>query len=250
MAKKPSLYIVERKEVILLIILFILVTVLSFTVGVKYGESFAGKGALEKANFKKKLLGATGSGGHLGEVVSTVKSLMGNDDAQNLAGENKTGSVGQARKNETKKTANKKTNESAKTLFASGLKKGRKQPKATLTSTSDEYLLEALKKAGMESTSTKRKKLPLKIKGRSGVRYVIQVGSFPSEKDATRYIRQLRTKSKKLDFFILDPTGSSKDQPWFRVATGKFSRYKLAEKRGKEYKKKGFIKNYFVRKIY
>jgi hypothetical protein len=48
MTEKPSLYVVEKKEVIILVVLFVLVTVLSFTLGVRYGESVGKKIAHEQ----------------------------------------------------------------------------------------------------------------------------------------------------------------------------------------------------------
>jgi hypothetical protein len=67
MSDKPSLYVVEKKEVVILVILFVLVTVLAFTMGVRYGESVGKKAAKEQAaaEVKTGLAGAEMIGGKL-----------------------------------------------------------------------------------------------------------------------------------------------------------------------------------------
>ena len=54
MSDKPSLYVVEKKEVVILVVLFVLVTVLSFTMGVRYGESIGAKSEKMKASIEKE----------------------------------------------------------------------------------------------------------------------------------------------------------------------------------------------------
>jgi cell division protein FtsN len=77
MSSKPSLYVVERKEVVVLVILFVLVTVLAFTLGVKYGETLGRKAFLQDQNVQNKMqdeLAGKGGSGLLGESHEAAKS--------------------------------------------------------------------------------------------------------------------------------------------------------------------------------
>ena len=48
MNQKPSLFVIEKRELFVLVILFIVITVLAFTFGVRYGKTVGKKEAIKK----------------------------------------------------------------------------------------------------------------------------------------------------------------------------------------------------------
>ena len=77
MSDKPSLYVVEKKEVVVLVVLFVLVTVLSFTLGVRYGESVGRKMAHEQELASKEVGGENVQGG-AGTLGGEARKESGN----------------------------------------------------------------------------------------------------------------------------------------------------------------------------
>jgi cell division protein FtsN len=118
---------------------------------------------------------------------------------------------------------------------------------------SDEYLLNALKDAGVEPPGGKAprdEKLPGAVKeapraatkARSGT-YVIQVGSHPTQGEAESQVRALR--ASKVHAEIL-PAFKDKQGEWHRVVIAGFKTKREAEKEASGLKGKGSIVSYFV----
>lgn len=263
MSEKPSLYVVEKKEVIILVVLFVLVTVLSFTLGVRYGESVGRKIAVEQTRAEEQQGGeAHGSGGGtLGkngghdEQGSLEKHEEGKeeakkdehgehkDSAHEEHGEHKDAAKGEdhGEKGESPEGAAKKSSSVSATHEA-------------VDKNSDEYLLNALKDAGVEppgGKSPKDAKLPESVKeaparttskARSGS-FVIQVGSHPTQGEAEAQVRSL--KAKKVSAEILPPFKDRQGE-WHRVVISGFKAKRDAEKEASALKSRGSIVSYFV----
>lgn len=234
MSDKPSLYVVEKKEVIILVILFVLVTVLSFTVGVRYGES-VGKKAAEERN---EAVAETGSadadkvGGKLG--AAAAPGAHGEAAANGHEAHAEHGA-------EPEKKAEPAHGEAAAPTPA--------ENKAVVKETeknSDEFLLNALKDSGIESPGGKapgNAKLPQETKSvRSGT-YVIQVGSHPTRSEAESQIRQLR--AKKVEASVLAPFKDRQGE-WHRVVVGSYKTKRDAEREAAQLKGRGAILSFFV----
>lgn len=277
MSTKPSLYVVERKEVVVLVILFVLVTVLAFTMGVKYGESLGRKAFLQDQTAQVKIqeeLAGKGGSGTLGEGAAgasgaekaahseapaestAVHAPNPNASPEELAGAH--GDAHKAVEPPKAELAGGKTEakQDEKLVESKGL---HEHPKEPVDTNSDQHLLEALKDAGIQSPKAgavkleknlkQSTKLPDEVKSlkvpRSGS-FTVQVGSYPTRGDAEQQLKRL--KENRLDAMMLAPV-SERDGNWFRVTVGSFSTKAEAERSGKQWQSKGQIKNFFVRKM-
>lgn len=282
MSKKPSLFVVERKEVFILGILFLLSIVLTFTVGVKYGEIVGRKAAIEEITAEEGLREAKSNrGGSLGE--QTDKAKMAESDAHS---ENKPAAghssdqgdkhtddhsakdashedahaegthaesdahEGEAHSDGAAQTASDQAHSGA----ASPSKGGTQVEVRGSVKDSDAELLEALQKAGIEKRTddsaapslAEAEEMAEKAPDFTGPHFVIQVGSYPTKRDAERHIQRLQ--AQKLDPRIL-PSAETKSGRWFRVALGQYESRNVALQNARSYKKKGLIEDYFVRKV-
>jgi cell division protein FtsN len=256
MADKPSLYVVEKKEVIILVVLFVLVTVLSFTLGVRYGESVGKKLAYEQEQAAREIGGneaEPGSGSlgksaeHKDEAGSLEKSEKGEKSEKEVKIE--TGEKPEAKAEAPKARESHSPEEAAKgTHVAPGASRG------NVDKNSDEYLLNALKDAGVEAPGGKAPKdaeLPAEVKeapakapsrARSGS-YVIQVGSHPTENEANAQVRSLQGHHVAAE--ILAPF-KDKQGEWHRVVISGFRSKKEADKEAVALKVHGSIASYFI----
>lgn len=184
MSNKPSLYVVERKEVVILVILFVLVTVMAFTLGVKYGETLGRRASLEaneaKSKIHEELAGGGGEGtlGHEGakadshdehgapvgdksENNSHGESGPENKDAHGEAhgsdahgsgahGADAHGSEANAKPADAHGEAP-KPEDAAKESAGSVKGKLQEKPKEPVDTNSDQHLLNALKDAGIQA---------------------------------------------------------------------------------------------------
>lgn len=256
MSDKPSLYVVERKEVIILVVLFVLVTVLSFTMGVRYGESVGKKSAKQFAAAEREQNHDEENpvGGSLGEAGAQAPApAAAGHDAHETKVEAKAEAHGEAHDSHAV-PAPAPTNDSHAAKSVSPEEAAKEEAPAKLSSqvkdavekNSDEFLLNALKESGVEPPGGKapqEAKLPQATKrARSGI-YVIQVGSHPTRGEAESQVRNL--KSKRLEAEILAPFKDRQGE-WHRVVLGSYKTKRDAEKDAKVYKSKGTIISYFV----
>ena len=262
MSDKPSLYVVEKKEVIILVVLFILVTILAFTMGVRYGESLGKKTAvLEMAEEKAHSPGeadkiggtlvgeAPKEGAPSGEhgVAEPVKP--GEQEKKEIHGEEvHTGPHGEAAK-----AAGHGEEHSPESAAKPEEKtEAKKPPLAThgamdaVEKESDEYLLNALKDAGVESpggAAPKNATLPETVKKIKAGSWLIQVGSHPTLKEAEGQLKLLQ--SKKVNAQILPPYKDAHGE-WNRVVIGEFKNKHDADREAAHLKSKGAFISYFV----
>jgi cell division protein FtsN len=261
MTDKPSLYVVEKKEVIVLVVLFVLVTVLSFTLGVRYGESVGKKLAAEQEIAVKEQGGETSEAGSgtLGKNAAAVH----NDEAGSL--DKQTEGNKAAEKPETQKPSGEALSSGAKKNGEAVTHSPEDAAKHSLTTegtheavdkSSDEYLLNALKDAGVEPPGGKAPqdaKLPENMKpvqaaAKSAVKaksgsYVIQVGSHPTISEAEGQLHTLESRSVKAEIL---PPFKDKQGEWHRVVIGGFKTKREAEKEASGLKNQGSIASYFV----
>jgi cell division protein FtsN len=217
MSDKPSLYVVEKKEVVILVILFVLVTVLSFTMGVRYGE------AVGKKSAREQVVAETEAGS---EEAETIGGRL-QEDSPEAAVERKADPYTPSRASE----------------------KPAPQPdtREVVERDSDEFLLNALKEAGVEPPGGKapqEAKLPQEVKvNRSGT-WVVQVGSHPTRSEAENHVRLL--KGKNVEAEIMPPFQDRQGQ-WHRVVVGKsFKTKREAEREAAQLKDGGAIISFFV----
>ncbi len=251
MSKKPSLFVVERKEVFILGLLFLLSVALTFTVGVKYGEIVGRKAAMEEITAKEGLREARPiEGSTLGSENKVGKKI----EEQSVL------DPSQPADNSNKNTKDTKDQSSIESDIESDIEPGTVEvepnyadPKGSVED-SDVELLEALQKAGIEKRTEEGVDEPATDRTGSlekelvftGPHFVIQVGSYPTKRDAERHIRRLQSQS--LEPRIL-PSIESKNGRWFRVALGKYESRSSALKTARSYKQEGLIKDFFVRKV-
>ncbi len=243
MSEKPSLYVVEKKEVVILVVLFVLVTVLSFTIGVRYGESVGKKVASEKLEAKEEVSSesADNIGGKLGaaEEEGTSTSSGGSGHSE-----------GHAEGHEEGKSHSSAAGEEKAATVNSPAKEVRSEKAVTKDSIdkdSDEYLLNALKETGVEPPGGKAPEnasLPQEVKKapRSGT-YVIQVGSHPTRQEAESQIRKLQSKSVKADIL---PPFKDRQGEWHRVVISGFKTKREADREASQLKGKGAFSSFFV----
>jgi cell division protein FtsN len=222
MSEKPSLYVVEKKEVIILVILFVLVTVLSFTMGVKYGESVGKKAAKEQVAAEEEAggHGAEAIGGKLGDHGSPAAPAASHGSPEAAAHEEHAAPAPAVSEKPASRDAVEKN--------------------------SDEYLLNALKESGIEPPGGKAPgdaKLPAEVKRVKSGSYVIQVGSHPTRSEAEAQVRQLA--GKKVSAEILAPFKDRQGE-WHRVVVGSFKTKRDAEKEAAQLKNRRAILSFFV----
>jgi cell division protein FtsN len=218
MSDKPSLYVVEKKEVIILVILFVLVTVLSFTMGVKYGESVGKKSVKEQVAAEEEAggQGAEAIGGKLGDGGADAPGATSSPE---VATHEERAAPSAAEKSAAREAVDKN---------------------------SDEYLLNALKESGIEPPGGKAPgdaKLPQDVKRVKSGSYVIQVGSHPTRSEAESQVRQLA--AKKVSAEILTPFKDRQGE-WHRVVVGSFKTKREAEREAAQLKGRRAITSFFV----
>ena len=238
MSDKPSLYVVEKKEVIILVVLFVLVTVLSFTMGVRYGESVGKKSAREQLHAEKEVGQAESveAGGTLGKETAHLTTPV--EEQHKAAHGTEHGSEHVSENDAGREVVAHASPEEAASMGSHTAEKDKN---------TDAYLLDALKSAGVEPPgggAPANAELPKEVKKIPSRHYVIQVGSHPARSDAERQAKAL--SSKKIKAEILKPF-KDKQGEWHRVVIDEYFKNKRdAEKEALRLKKKKTIASYFI----
>ncbi|MGE3262786.1 MAG: SPOR domain-containing protein [Bacteriovoracia bacterium] len=251
MSDKPSLYVVEKREVVILVVLFVLVTVLAFTMGVRYGESVGKKVAQEQSAAEAVHNGseAQAVGGTLGAVPAHGEPAPHGEAEHGAA----------PAKDEHGNAAHDEHAEESKpeTAAKDGGESDDVPPaKEAADKNSDESLLNALKEAGVEPPGGKtagNAKLPAEVKSKASSQkevkkipsgtYVIQVGSHPTRSEAEAQARQLSAKKVKAE--ILAPVKDRQGE-WHRVVVGSYKTKRDAEREANALKARRAIISFFV----
>lgn len=77
--------------------------------------------------------------------------------------------------------------------------------------------------------------------------FTVQVGSYPTEKDAAERVTALKELGFPHAYFTAKELGEKKDT-WYRVWLGYYSDLQTAQRSGEMLQEKGEVKNYLVRK--
>jgi len=77
--------------------------------------------------------------------------------------------------------------------------------------------------------------------------FTVQVGSYPTEKDAAERVTALKELGFAHAYFTAKELGEKKDT-WYRVWLGYYSDLQTAQRSGEMLQEKGEVKNYLVRK--
>jgi cell division protein FtsN len=251
MSDKPSLYVVEKREVVVLVVLFVLVTVLSFTLGVRYGENVGRKfvetqAAADKAHGAEHAEPAGGTLGKAGEASPVEEAKKEKSEKAEGKAEEKADGKGHAEATSGEHGHGEGSSPEAAAKGTAHTAAPAGAPKEVSDKNSDEYLLNALKDAGVEPPGGKapnEEKLPGDVKHAHSGAYVIQVGSHPTRNEAEGQVRQL--KSHQVSAEIL-PAFKDKQGEWHRVVIGSFKSKHDAEKEAAGLKGRGAILSYFV----
>lgn len=274
MTKKPSLYVVERREVVILVILFVLVTVLAFTMGVKYGESVGEKTAEMAAAEKERLAANQGSaGGTLQEEtqppVASASPPAASAEASPAADSDHKGAHESAPPEQT--ATPQQTAAPQPQMLTAKNPPVESPPPGIENPDTDEFLLKALKDAGIEKTqgsdseakpesaAVKESALPATVKPAAADKptvaskaaheqsgYTIQVASYQSESDARRYAERLKTKRLTAEVSPVVDSGAGRR---YTVTLGRYNDLERANDTARNYKARGLIESYFVRKV-
>lgn len=272
--KKPSLYVLERKELIILVVLFLVATIAMFAAGVKYGKIVGKDTAMIEKNAKEEMVehgkmtghggvGAAGhadssghDGGHADSHATTEKKSDAPADghgavhADSAQGDSSAGAPGDSEDAHGAGAVEDADSPEAMAMHSEAAKQAEKDASIPINAKdSDEVLLEALQKAGLDSKSADHQaSLPEdeKLSALAGPIYVIQVGSFPTRSDAERQKNFLNQKN--LETRVMDPV-QQKNGTWYRVVMGQYRSMSAANSDAMKYKQAGIIKSYFVRKI-
>lgn len=250
MSDKPSLYVVEKREVVILVVLFVLVTVLAFTMGVRYGESVGKKAALEQQAAESV---------HSGSETESVGGTLGATKSEAPKEEVHEAKPGEKNEHgDGDKAEVKKEPEPTKPEVAakSGDEENVPPAKDAADKNSDESLLNALKESGVEPPGGKtvnNAKLPAVVKAPkerekevrkipSGT-YVIQVGSHPTRAEAESQVRLLAAKKVRAEIM---PPFKDRQGEWHRVVVGSFKTKREAERDAIALKNRRAILSFFV----
>ena len=95
-----------------------------------------------------------------------------------------------------------------------------------------------------KSGSGNAKKYPTSF---SEGKFTVQVGSYPTEKDATERVTSLKQLGFPHAYFTAKELGEKKDT-WYRVWLGYYTDLQSAQRSGEMLQEKGEVKNYLVRK--
>ncbi len=202
---RPKLFIYDRKEVLLLLLIAVMVAIFSFTLGVHLGKKVT-------LSQKVHLPGDASLVGTEADAIPNRQELAEQAKGVQQAGDE---SLGQALHDEVTKTG-----------IKLNVPKQVELPKVTKS--------EKAEKKASQKTSQK------------AANYSVQVGSFPSEKDARQRLRRLEQMG--MDGFIHSAQIKGKGK-WFRLYTGHFATKELATAQGLKLKKKKIIDSFVVSNV-
>ena len=272
---KPTLYVVERKEIFVLSTIFVFVAVFSFILGSKYGQRMEQekmnqameKKAAEQKVAKKKAVRSSKEQASVPALHNNKKILsefmQKQETSQAINREQKDPIPMLEEKQKIATSTAEKKEELDKMKFEvlkkeiekTAISKNFEEKTATKVmpkSESDmpgekieEKLIDKKKKIEIPDTVKKKPVVEKKVENAEEY-YTIQVASFPTHRDASDYIRRLKPLGLKP--YIMDSFPTGKQRRWYRVGVGKYVDQEEANKVASTYIKKRWIRNYFIRK--
>ena len=223
--QKRRLFIYDRKEVGILILLGVGVALFAFTLGVHLGKQVVPKAVETAAQAKpvETLETAETQAPSRVEISQEVKNVPAAVDE----------TLDQSLRDEIAKT---------------GMKVDQTRPVELPTETAKESHPEVGANApAVESAIEKKEKKPSHREHAattsSGSRYTLQVGSYPSLREAEPQLLKLNENGLRAEVREVELAGKGK---WFRLFVGQFDSVKDAEKAGKSFKKERRIAEFVV----
>lgn len=243
--EKPSLRF-DHREIAVIFSLFVFVSLLMFTVGILVGKGLAqakydGAGMLERklSNFAT----IDKQSDSLASPLATGSSLMTSEPAP-------------VTRAEIEKKVDEQTTGSAPLVLVpqkertSINREGLAEPKESVAA---DALLKnpRIQSLVEEDPKEVRRKLAMTNGGTpmsfASGKYTVQVGSYPTEKDAGDRVEALKRLGFPNAHFSAKELGDNK-ATWFRVWLGFFPDYDSADDSGKFLKERGEVRQYLVRK--
>lgn len=220
MDSKRRLFIYDRKEVGVLILLGVGVALFAFTLGVHLGKQVIPKPmeTIGEANPTEPLTTAEVTAPSRTDVSAEVKNIPGAVDE----------TLDQSLRDEIAKTGMKVETPRQVDLPNEVRPEGGHPEVGQVTEK---------KKAPTKTTITKSDG------GIGNSRYTLQVGSYPSLREAEPELLKLNENGLRAEVREVDLTGKGK---WFRLFVGQFDTVKDAEKAGKSFKKERRIAEFVV----
>lgn len=258
----------SKMDAVVKLVLFFFVTLLSFSVGTYVGKQ------VSDAEHRKANLETDGNerapssveehddGGHgkpaSDEHAATSKDAHGEEQQGEALSQKELDQLAEEFSNQAEGersiASEKPSQEPAPTKDAHGYKsfeRGGKNPASTAPAAPVKEPAAPAKEmpaptpvAEKEPTTRKPSSLPSVAESTTG-KYTLQVGSFPSEKDAQEKAKELKAKGWNA-FYI---TADVKGQKWYRLNVGLFTSLKSAQEFRKEFSKESKNNNVLIQKI-
>ena len=223
MDQKRRLFIYDRKEVGILILLGVGVALFAFTLGVHLGKQVIPKvtEAVGEAKPVDPLLPAESQAPSRVEISGEVKNVPGAVDE----------TLDQSLRDEIAKTGM-KVDKARQVELPRDTHKEVSRPEVGHSESTPEPKTEAKPIVQRESSTNA-----------GASRYTLQVGSFPSLREAEPELLKLNENGLRAEVREVELTGKGK---WFRLFVGQFESVKDAEKAGKSFKKERRIAEFVV----
>lgn len=225
--RKRRLFIYDRKEVGVLILLGVGVALFAFTLGVHLGKQVVPK-AIETASEAKPaetLTTAETQAPSRVEISQEVKNVPAAVDE----------TLDQSLRDEIAKTGM-KVDKTRQLELPKNLHEETSKPEVGAKETAEP-------KAEPKTEKKTAKTEPKVAAEPAGGRYTLQVGSYPSLHDAEPVLLQLNENGLRAEVREVELAGKGK---WFRLFVGQFDSVKEAEKAGKSFKKERRIAEFVV----
>ncbi|MGE4231853.1 MAG: SPOR domain-containing protein [Bacteriovoracia bacterium] len=233
MEKKPELVVVHKKEFFILFILFLLVAVFSFTLGLKLGKH------LDASNGANGDVLAQGSCQTLPESAPLTAAPSAEHEVANTENNEKPDTAHHEQPEEDDKLTKKQKEQQAK----HDLEKAEDHADTELYKEVEESSLSYGKKVPMKLP--KQKKSIAKSK-ESLHKFTLQVGAYKNEHEANQRVADLKQKNLEAFYFAAKVPGKG---TWFRVGVGMFDSQDAAEKAAMQWKSAQLLPQYIVQKV-
>jgi cell division protein FtsN len=231
--QKRRLFIYDRKEVGILILLGVGVALFAFTLGVHLGKQVVPKATEMAAEAKPvdPLLPAETQAPSRVEISGEVKNVPAAVDE----------TLDQSLRDEIAKTGMKVDKARQVELPTEVHPKQAKGPEVGHDAVAEEPAAE--KKTEPKATELKATEPKLERASNAASRYTLQVGSYPSLREAEPELLKLNENGLRAEVREVELTGKGK---WFRLFVGQFESVKDAERAGKSFKKERRIAEFVV----
>ncbi len=247
----------DHKEIAVIFSLFVFVSLLMFTVGIlvgkgisqaKYESSRGGGEPADRIPSSPKTIEEKPStvSEHAGSSLTTPEEGKAEASAKDTEDEK----LALAKKEESNDKTEEKEPDSLKLIpqkpgghEASGLVQHEHQKEAEAILSNPQLL------PLIEDNTPRRKTASLGSipESYSSGKFLVQIGSYPTEKEAGERVENLKKLGFPYAHFSAIEFGDTKEK-WFRVWLGYYPDYKSANETGKILKDKGEVKHYLVRK--